>query len=74
LHETTDTGISFHHKSNKHIVFPDIILKDREVTYASEIKFFGVCRDQNLNWDCHVENLIVKLSKHCFESKLSNHL
>jgi len=49
-------------------------LKDREVTFVSEIKFLGVWLDQHLNWDCHVENLIFKLSTHCFESKWSNHL
>ena len=50
-------------------MFPDIILKDREVTYVFEIKFWGALVGQNFNWDCHVENLIVKLSEHSFESK-----
>ena len=28
-------ALGFHHKSNKHIVFPGLILKDRQVTYLS---------------------------------------
>jgi hypothetical protein len=35
-------ALDFHHKSNKHMVFPDIILKDRHLTYVSEIIFLGV--------------------------------
>jgi len=57
-------ALCFHPKSNKHIIFPDIILNDkREVTYVSELKFLGAWLDHNLNWDCHVEILIVRLSK-----------
>ena len=59
-------ALGFNHKSNKHMVFPDIILKDRHTIYVSEIIFLGVWLDQNIKWDCHVENLIVKLSKLCF--------
>ena len=46
--------LSFHHKLNKHIVFPDVILNDKT---------------HNLSWDFHVENLIIKLSKLCFALK-----
>jgi len=53
-------ALCFHHKSNKHIVFPDIILKDKQVTYIFEIKFSRAWLDHNINWDCHIENLIVK--------------
>ena len=46
-----------------------LILKDRGVTCVSEIKFLEAWLDQNLNWDCHLENVIVKLSKLCFTIK-----
>jgi hypothetical protein len=39
--------LGFHHKSNKHIVFPDIVLKGRQVTDASEIKHLGVWFDHS---------------------------
>jgi len=36
---------------------------------VSEIKFFGVWLNHNSNWDCHMENLMVKLGKLCFANK-----
>jgi hypothetical protein len=62
-------ALDFHHKSDKHIVFSDIILKDSQIMYASETKFLGVWLDLNLNWNFLVENLIIKLSKLCFALK-----
>ena len=35
-------ALCFHPKSSKHMIFPDIILKDKQVTYISEVKFLGV--------------------------------
>jgi hypothetical protein len=35
-------ALGFHPKLNKHIVFPDIILKDRQITYVSKTKFLEV--------------------------------
>jgi len=60
-------ALEFNHKSNnKHIVFPDII--DLH-TNMPEIKFLGVWLDHNLNWDCHMENLMVTLSKlFCYQN------
>ena len=50
-----------------------MILKDKQVTYISEVKFFGVWLEHNLNWDCHVENLIVQVN--CsLQSKQSDYL
>jgi hypothetical protein len=34
-------ALGFHHKLNNHIVLPDIILKDRQITYVLETKFWG---------------------------------
>jgi hypothetical protein len=61
--------LGFHHKLNKHIVFPDVILNDRHITYENKTKFLGVWLDHNLSWDFHVENLINRLSKLCFALK-----
>jgi hypothetical protein len=63
-------ALGFHHESNKHIVLPDMILKDRQVTYVSEIKFWGVWLDHNFKWNCPLENFIVKLSKFGFTIKM----
>jgi hypothetical protein len=62
-------ALGFHHKLNKHIVFPDIILKDRQITYVPETKFLGVWLDHNLSLDFHAEKLVIKLSKLCFAIK-----
>jgi hypothetical protein len=61
--------LGFHHKLNKHIVFPDVIVNDRHITYETETKFVGVWLDHNFGWDFHVENLIIKVSKLCFALK-----
>jgi hypothetical protein len=53
----------FHQKLNKHIVFPDIILKDRQITYISETKFLGFWLDHNLNWNLHMKKLVIKRSQ-----------
>jgi hypothetical protein len=62
-------ALGIHHKSFKRIVFPDVILKDKQITYISELKFFGVWLDYDLNWDFHVEKLIIKLNKLFFAIK-----
>jgi hypothetical protein len=36
-HKDKSLALGFHHKSNKHIVFPEIILKDRQAPYAPNI-------------------------------------
>jgi hypothetical protein len=53
---------------NKNIVFPDIILKDGQITYT-QTKFLGGWLNHNLNWDRHAENLSKKLSKLYFAIK-----
>jgi hypothetical protein len=55
--------LGFNHKSNKHIVFPAIVLKNTQIIYIPELKFLGLWLDNNLNWDCHVENLIIILKQ-----------
>ena len=50
-HNDKSLALGFHHKSNKHTVFLDVLLKDRQVNYVPEIKFWGVRLDHNLNWD-----------------------
>jgi hypothetical protein len=62
-------ALGFHDKLNKHIVFPDIILKDRQITYVSETKFLGVWLGHNLNWDLQVKKLVIKLSQLCYAVK-----
>jgi hypothetical protein len=62
-------ALGIHHTLNKHTVFPDIILKDRQIAYVSKKKCLGVWLDHNLNWDFHMEKLVIKLSKLCFAIK-----
>jgi hypothetical protein len=61
--------LGFHHKLNKHTVFPAVMMNDRHITYETKTIFLGVWLDHNLSWDFHVENLIIKLSKLCFALK-----
>ena len=58
-----------HHTLNRNIVFLDIILEDKQITYTSESNFLGVWLNRNLNWDLHAENLTKKLSKLCIAIK-----
>jgi hypothetical protein len=62
-------ALGFHHKLNIHIVFPDMILKDRQITYVSKTKFLGVWLDHNQNWDLHMGKLVIELRKLCFAIK-----
>jgi hypothetical protein len=49
----------FHHKLDKHIVFPDTVLKDTQITYVSETKCLEVWLNHNLTWDFHARKLII---------------
>ena len=62
-------ALVFPHKLNKNAAFPDIILRDGQITYASQLKVLGAWINCNLNWDLHAENLLKKLSKLCFAIK-----
>ena len=65
-------ALGFHHKLNKNVVFPEKILKDRQITYTSKTKFLGVWLNHIFNFDnldLHAENLLKKLSKLCFVIK-----
>ena len=55
--------LDFHHTLNKNIVFPDIILKDGQITYVPKTKFLGLWLNHKLSWNLHVENLMKKLHK-----------
>jgi hypothetical protein len=72
INKDKSLALDFNHKLNKHIVFPDIIFKDGQITYVSKTKFVGVWLYHNLNWDFHVEKLVIKLSKLCFAIKTSH--
>ncbi|GFG36265.1 hypothetical protein Cfor_08875 [Coptotermes formosanus] len=70
INKDKSLALGFHHKLNKHIVFPDIMLKGRQINYVSETTFLRIWLDYNLNWDCHMEKLVVKLILHsmgCFK-------
>jgi hypothetical protein len=69
INKDKSLALGFHHKLNKHIVFPDIILKDRQITYASKTKFLGAWLDHNLNWDLHVKKLVIRLRRLCYAIK-----
>jgi len=49
-------ALGFHQKLNKNIVFQDIVLKDRHITYAYVTKRLGLWLNHNFNWDLHAEN------------------
>jgi hypothetical protein len=42
INKDKSLALGFHHKSNKHIVYPDIILNNRQVTDVTDITFWGV--------------------------------
>jgi hypothetical protein len=67
-------AIGFHHKNDKNIIFQDITIKDRQIKYASGMKFLGIWLDKNLTWDLHIDNLVCKLSKLCYALRTSRKL
>jgi hypothetical protein len=40
INKDKSVALGCHHKLNKHKVFPDIVLKDRQITYAPEPNFW----------------------------------
>jgi hypothetical protein len=58
INKDKSLALGFHHKLNKNIAFPDIILQDGKITYASQLKVLGAWINCNLNWDLHAENLL----------------
>jgi hypothetical protein len=47
INKEKSLALDFHHKSNKHIIFYDVVLEDRKETCVSEEKLFGsVARSQ----------------------------
>jgi hypothetical protein len=67
-------AIGFHHINNKNIIFQDIMIKGRQITYASGTKFLGIWLDKNLTWNLHIDNLVCKLSKLCYVLRISRNL
>jgi hypothetical protein len=61
INKEKSLAIGFHHKNTKNIIFQDIIIKDRQITYASETKFLGIWLDKNLTWDLHIDNLVSRV-------------
>jgi hypothetical protein len=49
INKDKSLALGFHNKLNKNIVFPDIILTNVQITYASEAKILGVWLNHNLN-------------------------
>jgi hypothetical protein len=49
INKVKSLALGFQHKLNKHTVFPDIILKDRQITYVPETKFLEVQLEHKLN-------------------------
>jgi hypothetical protein len=58
INKDKSLALGFSHKLNKNIAFPDIILKDGQITYASQLKVLGASINCDLNWDLHAENLL----------------
>jgi hypothetical protein len=42
INKDRSLALGFHHKLNKCVILPDLILKDRQITYVSKTKFLGV--------------------------------
>ena len=41
INKDKSLAFGFHHKWNKHVVFPDVMLKGSHITYVSKITFLG---------------------------------
>jgi hypothetical protein len=48
-------------KTNIHITCNDSLITSR-----SYIKFLGICTNDSINWSCHIEYIIPKLSSACY--------
>jgi hypothetical protein len=59
-------AMSFHTVQSRTPVKPQIMYKDREVTYKSGVKFLGIYIEETLLWVTHILTLRNQLSKVCY--------
>ena len=65
----------FHLKKTYNLFMPKTVLKNDEVSYTSEVKFFGINISYNLIWNTHIQFLCSKLNKvSCMISSLRGDL
>jgi hypothetical protein len=63
VNTTKTVAISFHSSQSKISLKPNIFLQNSKIAYKSEVKFWGICITENLNWHVHVKFLCNSLSK-----------
>ena len=59
------TKFMIFHNQNKNIncITPDITIKDTKIERVESFNFLGVIFDQHMKWNCHVNNIALKLSR-----------
>jgi hypothetical protein len=55
--------MSFHLKQWREPLRPQIVFKNIEIGYQSELSFLGICMTETLKWNAHVLVLKAKLCK-----------
>ena len=59
------TKFMIFHNQNKNIncIIPDITIKDIKIERVESFNFLGVIFDKHMKWNCHVNNIALKLSR-----------
>ena len=51
---------------NKSTLDVNVICNDNLLTTIAHVKFLGICIHDSMNWSCHIEYIIQKLSSACY--------
>ena len=64
------TAINFRSVRNYSSTDPPIIIGNKAINYNSSVKFLGICINEHLKWDEHIQNITNKLCKTYFAIKV----
>jgi dsDNA-binding SOS-regulon protein len=62
-------AMSFHSNQSRDPFKPQIMFKNTEIAYSSELRLLGIYITENLNWHVHIRSLCSSLSKASYITK-----
>ena len=60
---TSKTMYMLFHMPQKKIVYPRLIIANKEIESVEQFNFLGITLDHHLNWNAHVDKLVSKISR-----------
>ena len=60
---TSKTKYMLFHMPQQKIVYPRLIIANKEIESVEQFNFLGITLDHHLNWKAHVDKLVSKISR-----------